>query len=166
MTVSGYAIRPAAPDDRPWIDALIAREFGSAVVVSRGQVLRPSTLDGFIAEDRGEQIGLVTLHVDRQECEVVSLNSLRPGGGIGRALLDRAEQFARERGCARLWLITTNDNTRALRLYQRIGMRIAAVRLGAIDAARAIKPEIPLTGDDGIPIHDEIELAKDLTGTD
>lgn len=29
---------------------------------------------------------------------------------------------------------------------------------GAVDEARRIKPQIPLIGLDGIPIHDEIEL--------
>jgi GNAT superfamily N-acetyltransferase len=163
METIGFTIRPVAAEDRPWVDALIAAAFGSPVVVSRGQVLRPSELDGFVAEADGERVGLATVHADERGCEVVSLNSLRPGAGIGRALLARAEQYARERGCRRLWLITTNDNTRALRMYQRFGMRIAAVHLGAVDAARTIKPEIPLTGDDGIPIHDEIELAMELS---
>jgi hypothetical protein len=31
-----------------------------------------------------------------------------------------------------------------------------------VDKARKIKPEIPLIGNDGIPIRDEIELAKIL----
>ncbi|WDL96706.1 hypothetical protein [Alicyclobacillus sp. ALC3] len=36
--------------------------------------------------------------------------------------------------------------------------------LGAIDEARRIKPSIPLIGDYGIKIHDEMELAKSLEG--
>ena len=160
---AAYHIRPVNQSDHAWIDDLITRAFGAPVVVSRGQVHRPADLGGFIAEDeRGERIGLITLHVEGNACEAVTVNSLTPGAGVGRTLLAAAEQYARERGCRRLWLITTNDNTRALRFYQRNGMRIAAVRLGAVDEARAIKPEIPLTGEDGIPIRDEIELAIEL----
>jgi GNAT superfamily N-acetyltransferase len=114
------------------------------------------------ADRDGRPVGLVTLHVEAGECEVVTLNSVEPGRGIGAALMTAAEGYARERGCRRLWLITTNDKTRALRFYQRLGFRVAAWRIGAIDRARTLKPEIPLTGEDGIPIRDEIELAKDL----
>jgi hypothetical protein len=66
-------------------------------------------------------------------------------------------------GCRRYWVLTTNDNVDALRFYQRRGFRLTAVRCGAVDEARrTVKPEIPLTGDYGIPIRDEIELAQDL----
>jgi hypothetical protein len=62
-----------------------------------------------------------------------------------------------------VWLNTTNANTHALRFYQRRGFRIREVRLGMVDRERAtIKPEIPATDEDGIPISDEIELVIDL----
>ncbi len=41
-------------------------------------------------------------------------------------------------------------------------MRLVAVHRGAIDAARAIKPQVPLVGEDGIEIHDELELELQL----
>jgi len=37
-----------------------------------------------------------------------------------------------------------------------------AVHPGAIDAARRLKSTIPLVGQHGIPLHDEVELAKGL----
>jgi ribosomal protein S18 acetylase RimI-like enzyme len=71
---------------------------------------------------------------------------------------------ARERGCRRLWLVTTNDNTRAIRFYQRFGMVLAAVRVGAVDEARArLKPTIPRAGADDIPIRDELVFELSLT---
>jgi hypothetical protein len=45
-----------------------------------------------------------------------------------------------------------------MRFYQRRGLRIVAVYRGAVDRARQTKPSIPQIGDDGIPIHDELEL--------
>lgn len=155
-------VRPVRDADRPWIEEFIAREWGSPVVASRGVLHRPSALDGFIAEADGATIGLITLHVKDSACEVVTLNSLLPGTGAGSALMSVAERYARERECRRLWLVTTNDNAHALRFYQRRGLRIAAVHMGAVDDERKLKPEIPLTGRDGIGIHDEIELATDL----
>ena len=66
---------------------------------------------------------------------------------------------ARERRCGRLWLVTTNDNGPAIQFYRNRGMRLAAVHHGAVDAARRdLKPEIPLHGVGGVPIHDEVEF--------
>ena len=72
--------------------------------------------------------------------------------------------MARDAGCTRLWLVTTNDNVDALRFYQRRGFRLRALRPGAVDEARReLKPEIPEIGDHGIPLRDELELELDLT---
>jgi ribosomal protein S18 acetylase RimI-like enzyme len=76
----------------------------------------------------------------------------------GTALLDGARRVASGLGLRRVWLITTNDNVDALRFYQRRGLCIAAVHPGAVDRGRLAKPAIPLDGEYGIPIHDEIEL--------
>ncbi|WP_215909533.1 hypothetical protein [Streptacidiphilus fuscans] len=56
------------------------------------------------------------------------------------------------------WLVTTNDNLDALRFYQRRGLRIVGVAPGAVDAARRFKPSIPVTGEYGIPLRDELTL--------
>ena len=91
-------------------------------------------------------------------CEIVSLDSLVSGIGIGSALVAAAQAMARSAGCRRLWLITTNDNLAALRFYQKRGFRLVAVHVGAVDGARRLKPEIPAVGLDGIALHDELEL--------
>jgi GNAT superfamily N-acetyltransferase len=93
---------------------------------------------------------------------VVTLDAAPRRSGAGTALLAAAVRLARVSGAPRVWLVTTNDNLDALRFYQRRGMRIAGVSRGAADAARALKPSIPMLGDHGIPIHDEILLELDL----
>jgi hypothetical protein len=45
-----------------------------------------------------------------------------------------------------------------LRFYQRRGFRRDELRPGAVDRSRQQKPQIPRTGDYGIPLHDEIDL--------
>jgi GNAT superfamily N-acetyltransferase len=119
-------------------------------------------LPGFVALLDGVPAGLATYNVEAAECELVTLNSLVGRRGIGTALVEAVRAEAMAQSCRRLRLITTNDNTQALRFYQRHGFRLAALRPGAIDAARALKPEIPLFGIDNIPIRDEIELELDL----
>ena len=76
------------------------------------------------------------------------------------ALIEAVAATARAAGARRLRVMTTNDNLRALRLYQRTGFRLEALRPGAVDAARERKPSIPLTGEDGIPVRDELDLVR------
>src|SRR6266550_3872138 len=59
--------------------------------------------------------GALTYHVDGRECEIVTINSLEEGVGVGSALLTAVRDKAKSLGCRRLWLITTNDNLNALR---------------------------------------------------
>lgn len=121
--------------------------------------MRPAECPGLVARLDGERVGLLTYNVDAQGLEVVSLDSLREGVGVGHALLDAAEAEARRQGCRRFWLVTTNDNLRALGIYQRRGMRLVALRAGAMDEARrTLKPELAEIGNDGIPLRDELEL--------
>lgn len=155
-------VRPVIDADRESVEAFITREWGAPELVSCGRVHRPAELDGFLAELEGAITGLVMLQVEGERCEVVMIKSIVDHAGCDRALMAAAEGYARAHGCRRLWLVTTNDNLPALSFSQRMGMRIAAVRPGAVEAARRRKPEIPLTGYGGIPIRDEIELEKEL----
>ena len=53
---------------------------------------------------------------------------------------------AKENGCKRLWLITTNDNMEALTFYQKRGFSLVAVHVGSLAESRKLKPQIPLVG--------------------
>lgn len=54
--------------------------------------------------------------------------------------------------------LSPDDNLNALRFYQKRGFVLVAIYRNALDIARKLKPEIPLIGNDGIPLRDEIEL--------
>jgi GNAT superfamily N-acetyltransferase len=155
-------IRAATGDDRPWIERHLTRSWGSATVSSRGTAHDAFQLPGLVAVEGDEIVGLATYYVAGDECELVSLDALRQGQGTGSALLAAVAEQAARRGCHRLWLITTNDNLNAIRFYQRRGMRLVAVHPGAVDESRRLKPSIPLIGEHGIPIHDELEFELDL----
>ena len=126
--------------------------------MSRGACYYPHEQEGFI-EWRDERIvGLLTLHRDADSMELLTLNSTLEGQGIGSALMLLAIEKARLANLSRIWLTTTNDNLRAIGFYQRLGFRMVAVNVGAVDEARKIKPEIPEIGQGGVPMHDEIVL--------
>ena len=101
---------------------------------------------------------MITYRAEGNACEIVTLNSLVEGRGIGTALVQAVREVAVNAGCKRLWLITTNDNLTALRFWQKRGFWLVRVHRNAIADSRRLKPEIPLTGEHGIPIRDEIEL--------
>ena len=154
-------VRPLGEGDREWVRETL-RELWGETVVSRGAVHDPTALPGFVAEEGGERVGLLTYRVDGADCEVVTIDAFPEGAGAGTALLDAAAAAAREAGCGRVWLITTNDNLRALRFYQRRGFRLVAVHPDALERSRELKPSIPEIGLDGIPLRDELELELTL----
>jgi ribosomal protein S18 acetylase RimI-like enzyme len=156
--MNAYKVRPLTSDDRDWAVGLIEKEWGSRKVVTRGIVRDVVNLDGFIALQSNEPIGLLTFWIEGEECEIITLNSLSENIGVGTGLIDSVKVTARESGCRRIWLITTNDNLAAVRFYQKRGFSMVAVYPGAIEQSRRLKPEIPLIGIDGIPLRDEIEL--------
>jgi GNAT superfamily N-acetyltransferase len=160
--MSNLMIQPLTDADRPWVQSFVTAQWGAPQVVGHGTVYLPHTLPGFIALQAGERVGLLTYHIDAQNCEIVTIDSLRPAGGIGTALIEAASAAAQAAGCHRLWLITTNDNLNALRFYQKRGFLLVAIHRNAVERARQLKPEIPLLGAHGIPLRDEIELERPL----
>jgi GNAT superfamily N-acetyltransferase len=142
--------------------ARLAGHWGSGVARA-GELVDPGGLPGLVAERNGTAVGALTYAVRGTDCEVVTLDATPSGTGTGRALLDEVVSRARDAGCARVWLVTTNDNTRALRFYQQYGFELAGVALGAVDESRrGLKPTIPATGEHGIPIHHEFRLVLEL----
>jgi ribosomal protein S18 acetylase RimI-like enzyme len=153
-----FQIRPLNKGDRDWTVRFLEEHWHSTKIVTRGRIHYADELPGFIAVQEDEPVGLVTYRVDGDDCEIVTMNSLVGGVGIGSALLDAVKDIAASAKCKRLWLITTNDNMAALRFYQKWGFSLVAVHRDALEQLRRLKPEIPLVGIDGIPLRDEIEL--------
>jgi ribosomal protein S18 acetylase RimI-like enzyme len=150
-----HPLRRLTREDLPRLREFWIERWGSDEMIVHGEIFRPEMLDGFVA---GDWQGVVTSVVRGADCEIISLDSLREGQGIGSKLIEAVAAEARKQTCRRVFLITTNDNLRALRFYQKRGFELVAVHRGAVNEARRIKPGIPLTGNDGIPIRDEIEL--------
>ena len=142
--------------------SLLTEHWGSVKMVTRGKIYKADELPGFVAVQEGKPAGLLTYQINGKDCEIVTMNSLVENQGIGSALIDAVKSAAVTAGCKRLWLITTNDNTAALRFWQKRGFSLLAIHCNAVEQSRRLKPEIPLSGNDGIPIRDEIELEMTL----
>ena len=161
--------RVARAADREWIRALVADHFASPRVVSRGRPHHVDDLAGLVAWLDDERVGVLLWRDEEPDGpvdsgrEVVVISASRPGTGAGSTLLDAAAERAAAAGHRRLWLVTTNDNERAQAVYERRGWVRVAVHVGAVAESRKLKPEIPETNADGVPIRDEVEYAFDLT---
>lgn len=155
-------IRDKEPADQAWIESVLDERWGASgtgIIIVHNEVFDARTLPALIA---GERDGLAIYKIGSTDtvasADLISLDAITPGQGVGTALIEGLIAKLKEHGVERLRVTTTNDNLDALRFYQRRGFRIVAVHPGAVDEARKIKPTISLIGEYGIPIRDEIEL--------
>ena len=155
-------VRHAEAADRERVAAFLAAR-NAGQVARLGELLDAAEHPALVADDESGLAGVLTYVLDGEACEILTLHAARAWQGAGTALIQAAERVARDRGCRRLWLLTTNDNVDALRFYQRRGFRLAELHCGGVDRCRdALKPEIPRAGAHGIPLHDELVLDKQL----
>lgn len=113
------------------IDEVELRSWGERNVIRLGESVDPTVLPGFVARLNGERAGLLSYAIRGDECEVVTVTSLHEGRGIARALA----------------------------VYQRWGMDIAALHRHAVtEARRRLKPSLPERGASGIVLAHELEL--------
>src|SRR3954471_9186723 len=139
--------------------AAFLQERGMAVVARRGELVDALTRPAMTAGNGDRLAGVLSYELGPVECEILTLYVARRWAGVGSALLRAVTDLATDAGCRRCLVVTTNDNVDALRFYQRRGFHLTTIRCGAVDEARRfLKPGMPLAGEYGIPLRDELEL--------
>lgn len=143
-----------------WRHEGLMREWGSTWVARRGALIDAASLPALVATIGGEPAGLATYSAVGDDWELVTIHAEVRLVGVGSALLQAVEDLAEAAGAQRVWLVTTNNNTGALRFYQRAGYDLIGLYRDAVTNARAtLKPEIP-TRIDGIQVRHELELER------
>jgi len=175
--VGAVSVRSLAAADEAAAEALLDEMLAGRHQVRLGERIDVLSLSGAGAWDGDRLVGVVTWTSPgpapapgpavgggdaRSELAALAVALDRWGLGVGGILVETAAEAARAAGATAQWLVTTNDNLDALRLYQRHGYRLTELRAGAIDEARRAKPAIPDAGRHGIPLHDELVLERDL----
>lgn len=155
-------VQRAASDDRQWIGEVLRVRWQSTQMALRGRLIDALGLPALIAMAEGRRVGLLTYETRADEWEIVTVDALETGRGVGSLLTDAVATAARAAGMRRLVVMTTNDNLEGLRFYQRRGFRLAALRPGALAESRRLKPSIPEIGRHGIPLRDELDLVLRL----
>ncbi|MEK4198629.1 GNAT family N-acetyltransferase [Cytobacillus sp. FSL K6-0265] len=152
-------------NNRERVSDFFSKHWGTTEMVLSSGVYHCDELDGYVYKGtKGEIVGLVTYIRHNEEiCEVISLDSVDEGQGIGSSLMFVIEEKARGFGAKAVQLITTNDNLHALSFYQKRGYVLKSLYPNAVEIARTIKPSIPFVASNGIPIRDELLLYKQLS---
>jgi len=162
-----YEIRRIDNKIREKIQPILDETWGSPFLAINGKLWDSRIMPGYAAigaaasassSEKCEALGYLLYELHDGVCEIMVLESVAQNIGIATALIEQIKKTAKASGVNRIIVQTSNDNTHAFRFYQRREFTISEVRLGAMDAARQLKPSIPLIGEDGIPLRDEIEF--------
>jgi len=112
-----------------WRDPVQMTETDTRIIIENPLNPSPDT-DIFIAEDSdGTALGLIHLHAaiehynkeEHGHVEDLIVSKEGEGRGVGRANLEKAEEWARTRGYRWLTLNVFAENLRARELYKRLG---------------------------------------------
>lgn len=157
--IETIVIVPIHPALRSRIQPLIDEAWAGPMLAINGKLWNTRTLPGIAALDASDTLlGYLLYAIHDGVCEIMLLESLRENLGVGTRLIERVKVIAKEQQIQKVIVITTNDNIRAIRFYQRRGFTLRALRPNALEHSRQLKPGIPLMSEDGIPLRDEIEF--------
>ena len=121
---------------QPWQWRVVPqeKEFVQAAILEPNGML-------YVWEEDGRLLGLVSLFLKEQEesairlpCRYADLDTLyvRPEArkrGVGTALFQAAQQWAKEQGAKRLALMTLGENHNARAFYEKMGMQEQSIIL-------------------------------------
>jgi ribosomal protein S18 acetylase RimI-like enzyme len=139
-TTDALTIRSARLGDAQALAELVA-ELGfpasADVLVVRLQHLLDAGEGVLVAIDGSDIVGLLTFHVTPVlhrptpvgRITMLIVTQVARGRGIGRALVERAEESLRARGCALVEITSNQRLTDAHAFYQRLGYEITSFRL-------------------------------------
>lgn len=145
-------------DNRNSVTSFIEKQWLTTKMVIRGNIIDMTKVDGIVLNNEEGIIALITFIIRNDICEITSLDSLYEGKGIATKLIEKTIAFARQKKCEKVIVVTTNDNINAIRFYQKRGFDMARFYHNALNVSRKLKSQIPIIGDNGIPLQHEIEF--------
>jgi len=154
-------VREASPVDREKALELFRRDFGPAQLVAYGEAIFLDDAAALVAETEAEISGALAWRPFDGALHILALatDPRWQRAGVGGHLVAEAEELARRQGVSRVIVTIANDNLPALYFYQRHAYRLSAILR---DSIAAHTPGQRVAGFAGIPILDELQLAKDL----
>jgi len=149
--VSGIAVRPFEDRALPFLARVAPRlDHGPTVsprdpermrevfaAIGRRERAMPGEELFVAVGEAGEPLGAIALAPDadwftghpRAYVNLLAVDAAAEGRGVGRALMEHAERWARERGCLEVCLDVFAGNAGATAFYERLGYRPDHVRM-------------------------------------
>ncbi len=129
----------------------IEREFRQGERTSASEIRKLMNRETFlVAEQRGRLIGAVEVRVDGTTgyFGMLAVDPSARHAGVGRALVEAAENHCRRAGCTVMTLSTGEDRTELIPYYEKMGYRVTAIEPSTSAAfkrvIRIVKMEKPL----------------------
>jgi GNAT superfamily N-acetyltransferase len=105
--------------------------------LENGRLLTEPGAEAFVAMLHGEPSGLVSVHPDadyftghpRAYVDILVVAEEAEGRGVGRALMDHVEHWARDHNCREVVLDVFAGNEGAIAFYERCGYRPDHLRM-------------------------------------
>jgi N-acetylglutamate synthase-like GNAT family acetyltransferase len=85
----------------------IIKEWGSDIIVSRGNSYKAEDFDGILVYDKEIIVGLGLYTIKNNSCEIVLLETFIQNIGIGSKIIEKMKEIAKIKNCERIWLVTT-----------------------------------------------------------
>ena len=145
------AIRPFSAEDQPFLTRVAPRIHPGQTIsprdpaaldrffsdLERGRLLSEPGAQAFVATIDGEPCGLLSVHPDtdyftghpRAYVDILVVAREAEGKGVGRALMDHVESWARGKAFREVVLDVFADNQRAIAFYERQGYRPDHIRM-------------------------------------
>ena len=117
-------------------EALVAQlEDALASEPTRRALLADARLTSYTAHQDGELVGAAVVRWDDDsEIELLAVDKMRRGQGIGRAIVAEVLEEARRRDVKRLLVGTGNFSLDNIAFYQKCGFRMSHIRRGCFDS--------------------------------
>jgi ribosomal protein S18 acetylase RimI-like enzyme len=150
-------VRAATAADLPWVVETAGVVLGDPYQAHSRRQFHVTDAEVLVADRAGELLGFATWEVDGAWCEVLAIGCTERRSGAGSALMAAVADAAAARGCHRIRVVTTDENTGAQRFYEQLGYELAERIVGGVDECRRLyKPTIPGG------IHDELRYERSL----
>jgi ribosomal-protein-alanine N-acetyltransferase len=118
-----------------------------AAAASGGPGAAAASGEDTAAAASGALLGYAGIMLAGDVADLHTIGTLRPGRGIGRAMLAWCEDAARRGGAERMMLEVREDNTRARAFYDRAGFEAVSRRRGYYRTARGTVDAIIMSTD-------------------
>jgi ribosomal protein S18 acetylase RimI-like enzyme len=154
-------VREASASDLVKALELFRHVFRPAQLVSYGEAISLDEAAAFVAETDEGIAGALAWRTFDGALHILALatDPMHQRAGVGGHLVAEAELLARRQNWPRVIVTITNDNLPALYFYQRRGYRLSGILRDSIAVQTRDQKAM---GFAGIPILDEIQLAKDF----